>query len=216
MHNLWALLARDPVTGRCTLRVREPPGAIVTGPVPADAVEALLAAIRAMMHLSADAEIEIQLALSSSRDVRTHWVPGLTLPYGVPGYTLPEALSAVGPGWAGLVDAAYRRLTNAGYSLRQVKQKLGGLRIYFNGPATDLKLGVPLRSARVLARYLAWLELRSRATCEACGAPGLECTHLGWERTLCASCAVRWLRGARSWEEIRGEAPTSLDDEPEE
>jgi hypothetical protein len=207
MHSLWAYLSRDPASGRCTLRVREPPGRIVVGEVPADAVEALLTAIRAIAGLPADADIDLQLTFNSARNARTCWAPGLALPYGATGYTLKEARSAVGSGWAVLVDAAYRRVTDAGYSICQVKEKFAGLRVYFYGPINPPPEGVQLRSARTLYRYLAWLETTSRRTCEACGAPGTECEHLRWRRTLCPSCAWRWQEGATSWEEIRGDWP---------
>ena len=56
-------------------------------------------------------------------------VAGRFVPDDLPGYTLEDALAAVGPGWATLVTAAHRRLTLAGARIAQVKEKFGGLRI---------------------------------------------------------------------------------------
>lgn len=207
MHALWALLLHDPERGRSSVRLREPPRHIVVGELPVDAVETVLQAIRAIAGLPADAEIDLELSFRSVRDARAHWAPGLQLPPGTSGYTLAEARSAVGPGWAVLVDAAHRRVTDAGYSVCQVKQKLAGLRVYFDRRTDPPPEGVQVRSARTLYRYLAWLESISRRTCEACGAHGTECEHLHWRRTLCPSCAWRWQEGAGSWEEIRGDWP---------
>jgi uncharacterized protein (DUF433 family) len=50
------------------------------------------------------------------------------------GYTLEEALVAVGPGWAPLVEEAWRAVTEVGGGVIQVKEKRNSLRIYFLAP----------------------------------------------------------------------------------
>jgi predicted RNase H-like HicB family nuclease len=216
MHTLWAYLSRDPSTGEYRAHVREMPGGLTHGDIPKEAIEAVVTAIRAIASVATDADLDLNIRFSSGRDAQVSWVPGMFMSHGTTGYTLDEAGSAVGPGWAVLVDAAYRRLTDAGCTITQVKEKFAGLRIYFDRPTAAFSGGVERRSASTLDRYLAWLENKSLKTCEACGALGTQCKHLGWLRTLCSSCAWRWKEGAGPWSEIRGEWPPPLDSDPEE
>jgi uncharacterized protein (DUF433 family) len=63
---------------------------------------------------------------------RYYWVPGNARHDR--GYTLEEALIAVGPGWAGLVEMAWHAIAEAGGGVIQVKEKWGQLRVYFLAP----------------------------------------------------------------------------------
>jgi hypothetical protein len=63
---------------------------------------------------------------------RYYWVPGNARHDR--GYTLEEALVAVGPGWAPLVAEAWRAVTEAGGGVIQVKEKWNMLRVYFLAP----------------------------------------------------------------------------------
>lgn len=90
---------------------------------------------------------------------------------------------AVGDGWEPLV----RRLCEAaaaepgGPSFAQVKEKFGGLRVYWNN-ATD-----KLWAAAQLA------EDESLKVCEACGAvEGVSTAGPGWIKTLCGVCRETW------------------------
>ncbi|MCB9441150.1 MAG: hypothetical protein H6523_12990 [Mycolicibacterium sp.] len=83
-----------------------------------------------------------------------------------------------GPGWYSLLadlDAALARLDPA-YTLRQVKEKFGGLRFYLGAISSDDDAVYALiREAEGL----------SELTCELCGEPGRLRGELGWVRTLC-------------------------------
>ena len=63
---------------------------------------------------------------------RYYWVPGNARHDR--GYTLEEALVAVGPGWAPLVEEAWRAVSDCEGGLVQVKEKFGELRVYFLAP----------------------------------------------------------------------------------
>ena len=60
------------------------------------------------------------------------WVPGNARHDR--GYTLEEALVAVGPGWGELVKEAWYLVDEAGGGVIQVKEKWFGLRVYFRVP----------------------------------------------------------------------------------
>lgn len=87
-----------------------------------------------------------------------------------------------GNGWAGLIDEILTELRTACPNARivQVKEKLGGLRIYLENKLDE--------EAKVILRRA---ELKSFTVCETCGAPGelrRTCGHVGvrcdqhWER----------------------------------
>lgn len=132
-------------------------------------------------------------------------VPGRCLRNDVPGYSLEEALAAVGPGWTPLVSAAHRRLTTAGGRIVQVKEKFGGLRSYYEFPETADGLPGATRAWSVLDRWASWIETKSLSTCKSCGAAGVTVQRQGWMRTLCAACDGRRQEGARTWAAMRGE-----------
>jgi hypothetical protein len=135
--------------------------------------------------------------------VRRRWL-GEFVPEGMPGYTLEDAIESVGPGWSRLVTAAHRRLTNAKCRIVQVKEKFGGLRVYFDPPETTAMSKARRRSLAALNRWERWIERRSFSVCEGCGARGGRVVRGRYVRTLCAMCAWRWLEGADAWSKIRG------------
>lgn len=76
-----------------------------------------------------------------------------------------------GIGWIGILDSYFEVLDRempegAVYSLRQVKEKLGSLRIY------DSSYGETTASAKAVTDAHALAEARSYYTCEVCGKPG--------------------------------------------
>ncbi len=94
------------------------------------------------------------------------------------GYTLAEALESVGQGWAGLIRDVFARKP-ADVVISQVKEKLGGLRIYDDGASDDFH------------QFLHTTEELSFTICEACGLPGTLTREGGyWYRTRCAEHAV--------------------------
>lgn len=91
-------------------------------------------------------------------------------------------------GWIGILDRYFgvvdRELPpDAVYELRQVKEKLGSLRIYDHSDATSAS--VAIREAHELA------EARSYYTCEYCGGRGVWSNRRGYLTTVCADHAVR-------------------------
>lgn len=87
-----------------------------------------------------------------------------------------------GDGWYNLIDSAcalishqikYNKCPPVEYT--QVKEKFGGLRIYYTG-GNDFVDGV-----------ISTVGYLSQQTCETCGNPGKQ-TNEGWIRTLCEPC----------------------------
>jgi hypothetical protein len=60
------------------------------------------------------------------------------------------------------------------YEVRQIKQKLGGLRLYYRAERYD-RLREVVREAEILCEQ----------TCEECGKPGCIDGTRGWRRVLC-------------------------------
>lgn len=91
-------------------------------------------------------------------------------------------------GWLKILDRYFevvdRELPEeAVYELRQVKEKLGGIRIYDHSDATAAS--VPIREAHALA------EARAFHTCEYCGRPGVWSNRRGYLTTVCEEHAIR-------------------------
>lgn len=76
----------------------------------------------------------------------------------------PKAYCDCPDGWLHLVDQCFYELKANGWDqqLFQVKEKLGGLRIYLGGDVLDMK------HANIIARY----ETESLTTCGVCGRNG--------------------------------------------
>jgi hypothetical protein len=100
----------------------------------------------------------------------------------------------VGRGWWPLLDEAFDAAERMDLTVRQAKEKNGGLRVHF-------ERGAPSAAHAVSAD----LGRRSYQICEACGAPG-ELRKLGWHKTLCERCWGRRERG-ETWEAIMGFLP---------
>lgn len=94
-----------------------------------------------------------------------------------------------GPGWNALIEDALEnigavmvRYPGQRLKVKQIKEKLGGLRLYYElnpKPATDT-IYTDLR------RVIEAAEVRSFETCEICGAAGkLRQTDFGWLRVSC-------------------------------
>ena len=93
-------------------------------------------------------------------------------------------------GWLGILDAYFAVIDSgmpegAVYSLRQVKEKLGSLRVY------DSSYGETLSSVRAVTDAHALAEARSYYTCEYCGRPGRWSDRRGYLTTVCEDHAVR-------------------------
>lgn len=93
---------------------------------------------------------------------------------------------SLGRGWYRIVVELDRELAaiDSGYELHQVKEKFGGLRVYFHTEHGDLwdQMNAAVDQAGA----------KAAATCELCGEHGLlHTTPHGWVRTLCRSCAAQ-------------------------
>ncbi len=107
-----------------------------------------------------------------------------------------------GPGWLPLIAIAYARMAavDPGLHVAQVKEKNGGLRLYWD--PSDLDVSNEVR--RDLSTIQNWAESASFHICEDCGdrqTAGLRVRHK-WYKTLCDGCA------GDGWDRVpdRGEA----------
>ena len=92
-----------------------------------------------------------------------------------------DAMQCVGPGWAPLIRAFYGTLRvnpnlYKDVQVQQVKEKFGGLRLYFVGGDAWLH------------GYVDGLAVASQLLCETCGKAGFLRQDLGWVKTLCDKC----------------------------
>lgn len=99
--------------------------------------------------------------------------------------TREQSLESVGAGWAKIINSLWDLIDAAPpgtYTVKQVKEKFGGLRFYFSGPeeATDLDIAVQLAG------------VESCSTCEFCGEPG-KTRNISryWIKTFCDACGER-------------------------
>lgn len=69
------------------------------------------------------------------------------------------------------------------FQLRQVKEKLGGLRVYWSYGSLEQTADSDIQDRIMLAVFEA--EARSERTCEVCGRPGLARFQRGWWATRC-------------------------------
>lgn len=93
-------------------------------------------------------------------------------------------------GWVSILDRYFAVVDRempptATYEIRQIKEKLGALRIY------DSSYGEPLSSIRAVTYAHALAEARSYRTCEYCGRPGIWSDRRGYLTTVCEDHAVR-------------------------
>jgi hypothetical protein len=93
-------------------------------------------------------------------------------------YTLDEALTQVGKGWAPLIHHVYnaREALGTPVGIIQVKEKFGGLRIYTEYYHEELE------------KVIIDVGRQSFTVCEVCGNNGELCkSPTGWYRTLCGA-----------------------------
>jgi hypothetical protein len=104
----------------------------------------------------------------------------------------PQCIGAhVGPGWRGILRDAFTAISAVHGKLGQVKQKFGGLRIYWDRPCGDDGFFLPDTDGAVHRAHeaVALAERMSFSICELCGDPPLPVnpTH-GRYQTLCVKC----------------------------
>ena len=92
--------------------------------------------------------------------------------------------SCVGKGWHSILDKLFEQFSDEPIVILQVKEKFGGLRIYFmseNDDDFDFDYDAAYEMIDSLC-YEAW------SICEYCGKPGEVRTNLFWVKTLCDEC----------------------------
>lgn len=103
---------------------------------------------------------------------------------------LPDWRDAVGPGWASLLRRTHEELEafDPSYSIAQVKEKFGELRVYCDHGGLD--------PGRILGKAA----VESRSICEWCGKPGKTIKASGyWVKALCPEHITAWREGKRWW-----------------
>ncbi|MGI8334522.1 hypothetical protein ACRYCC_31610 [Actinomadura scrupuli] len=114
---------------------------------------------------------------------------------------IPGNLEFVGRGWHPLLMRLHEQLlaVSPGYSVQQVKEKYGTLRVYLNtGLMREPYLGSGLlpsprqaaehaREDAQARRLVAAAEEESAGICESCGDPG-QARQGAWIKTLCDRC----------------------------
>lgn len=92
------------------------------------------------------------------------------------GFARPICGAGVGDGWLKLTEKAIIALRDLGdVTIDQIKEKFGGIRLYFSCPEEKREAADAIVSA---------LEKECWKTCEECGEPG-ESRRGGWTKTLC-------------------------------
>jgi len=94
---------------------------------------------------------------------------------------------ACGNGWFHVMNAAFKVAEHPGAILLQVKEKFGGLRLYWMGPGPPDFPVLTDEEANRIRTALDTAEDRSYQVCENCGAPG-KVRRGGWVYTLCDRC----------------------------
>lgn len=82
-------------------------------------------------------------------------------------------------GWAAIVDEVLGEMEGTDTILKQIKQKFGGLRIYY-------EQGTPAVDEAVLRA-----ERKAATTCEYCGEQAKREAICGWLTTICQPCRDR-------------------------
>ena len=99
------------------------------------------------------------------------------------GETFTPGYPTVGDGWRNLIEKAVARIAAAcigrSVKLTQIKEKYGGVRIYWSGMDIDAATEAAVEEAIALA------EARSECTCEMCGEEGRLYCSGSWLVTAC-------------------------------
>ena len=102
---------------------------------------------------------------------------------------LPARIHAVGPGWQQVPERLHEEIHAAfpDYRLLDLKEKLGGLRVYVEGSSG---------SGHTLRSLIAPAEAQAEHTCEFCGTLGRIRTRDdqpgGWRKAVCDTCHSAW------------------------
>jgi len=94
---------------------------------------------------------------------------------------------ACGNGWFHIMNAAFKVAEHPGAVLLQVKEKFGGLRLYWMGPGPPDFPALTDKETDRIRTALDTAEDRSYQVCEMCGDPG-KVRRGGWVYTMCDRC----------------------------
>lgn len=92
-----------------------------------------------------------------------------------------------GNGWFHIMNAAFKIAEHPGAVLLQVKEKFGGLRLYWMGPGPPDFPALTDGESDKIRTAIDTAEDRSYRVCEVCGDPGKVRTG-GWVYTMCDRC----------------------------
>ena len=93
-----------------------------------------------------------------------------------------------GPGWSKVISPLVERISKLGGTVVQVKEKFGGLRLYFTPAEADSIAGEAAWAA--LQDDVDQAERDSYKICEICGKPGVLMTSGTWLKTVCPEHAL--------------------------
>lgn len=103
----------------------------------------------------------------------------------------------VGAGWIPILRDLAPVLVEHGLTVTQAKEKMGGLRVYWEFPSHDGNLDSwryhPIRDAIRTAEERAW------KTCEFCGSQDDVKRAGNWIKTVCWQCRTELLDGDGHW-----------------
>jgi len=88
-------------------------------------------------------------------------------------YTREFSKKCVAAGWESLIDELFDLAEKENFTVTQVKEKYGTLRVYVHG------------ANREMHNMLDNLERRSSTICEVCGKSGERVSRGGWIKTRC-------------------------------
>lgn len=88
-----------------------------------------------------------------------------------------------GAGWNGIIQPLHDEVSRLGGTVRQIKEKFGGLRFAYSLPSTifDAK-------RRAFRQRVEQAEAASFSICETCGEPGELVNDKGYLFTACNAC----------------------------
>jgi hypothetical protein len=106
------------------------------------------------------------------------------------GHEHASGYPSVEDGWQSIIEKAFRRIDEAvagarrnnpaaSVHVKQIKEKLGGLRIYIDS------VGLPAETEAAVQEAIDLAEARASCTCEICGSPGVLHDRAGWYLTRC-------------------------------
>jgi hypothetical protein len=88
-----------------------------------------------------------------------------------------------GQGWNDIIQPLYGELLRLGGTVRQIKEKFGGLRFYYRLPSR-----ISSAKKHSFAQKVRQAEETSLSICERCGKPGELANDQGYLFTACKSC----------------------------